>query len=65
MTFVQGKVETLLGLEGSGLPLSDRKTMDVIVSERMGYTLFFKTLLPSVVAACNTVMMPLHPGPCS
>ncbi|KAL3804223.1 hypothetical protein ACHAW5_011143 [Stephanodiscus triporus] len=58
VTFVRGKMETLLGPDGPGLPLSDGEAVDVIVSEWMGYALFFETMLPSVMAARDAVMTP-------
>ncbi|KAL9190126.1 hypothetical protein ACHAXT_007337 [Thalassiosira profunda] len=54
---VRGKVETLL--ETKGLPLSDGETVDIIVSEWMGYALFFETMLPSVMAARDALMTPV------
>lgn len=54
VTFVKGKIETLL-TDGS-LPLLAGETVDVIVSEWMGYGLFFETMLPSVMAARDTVL---------
>mmetsp|Transcript_17551 Transcript_17551/g.37958 ORF Transcript_17551/g.37958 Transcript_17551/m.37958 type:complete len:593 (+) Transcript_17551:81-1859(+) len=56
VTCVRGKIETLL--ENDGLPLSAGETVDVIVSEWMGYALFFETMLPSVMAARDAVMTP-------
>ncbi|KAL7531114.1 hypothetical protein ACHAWF_003637 [Thalassiosira exigua] len=46
---VRGKIETLL--KEKSLPLSDGETVEIIVSEWMGYALFFETMLPSVLAA--------------
>jgi SAM-dependent methyltransferase len=54
VTFVKGKIEALLA-DGS-LPLLAGETVDVIVSEWMGYGLFFETMLPSVMAARDTVL---------
>lgn len=59
VTFVRGKMEDLLvGSGPAGLPLSEGETVDVIVSEWMGYALFFETMLPSVLAARDAVMTP-------
>ena len=58
VTYVKGKMEELL-LEGDrGLPLPVGETVDVIVSEWMGYALFFETMLPSVMAARDALMTP-------
>jgi len=57
VTCVRGKIETLI--ETKGLPLSDGETVDVIVSEWMGYALFFETMLPSVMAARDALMTPV------
>ena len=53
---VRGKMETLL--TENGLPLSNGETVDIIVSEWMGYALFFETMLPSVMTARNAIMTP-------
>lgn len=53
---VRGKMETLI--EKKGLPLSDGETVDIIVSEWMGYGLFFETMLPSVMVARDAIMTP-------
>ena len=45
VTCVRGKIETLI--EKSDLPLANGETVDIIVSEWMGYALFFETMLPS------------------
>lgn len=58
VTCVRGKIETLLS-EG-GLPtLTDGETIDILVSEWMGYALFFETMLPSVMAARDALMTPV------
>eukprot|EP00579_Thalassiosira_antarctica_P012613 CAMPEP_0201913936 /NCGR_PEP_ID=MMETSP0903-20130614/4258_1 /ASSEMBLY_ACC=CAM_ASM_000552 /TAXON_ID=420261 /ORGANISM="Thalassiosira antarctica, Strain CCMP982" /LENGTH=579 /DNA_ID=CAMNT_0048449239 /DNA_START=25 /DNA_END=1761 /DNA_ORIENTATION=+ len=57
VTCVRGKIETLI--EKNGLPLSDGETVDIIVSEWMGYGLFFETMLPSVMAARDAIMTPV------
>mmetsp|Transcript_9400 Transcript_9400/g.13360 ORF Transcript_9400/g.13360 Transcript_9400/m.13360 type:complete len:578 (+) Transcript_9400:93-1826(+) len=57
ITCVRGKVEDLLAEGGkSRLPLDDDEKVDVIVSEWMGYALLFETMLPSVMAARDTIM---------
>ena len=56
ITCVRGKCEDLI--ETNALPL-DGKTVDVIVSEWMGYGLFFETMLPSVMAARDALMTPM------
>lgn len=53
---VRGKIETLI--ETNGLPLEKGETVDVIVSEWMGYALFFETMLPSVMVARDAIMTP-------
>lgn len=57
VTCVRGKIETLI-TEG-GLPLSNGETIDILVSEWMGYALFFETMLPSVMAARDALMTPV------
>jgi len=57
VTCVRGKIETLI--KENGLPLSDGETVDIIVSEWMGYALFFETMLPSVMAARDAIMTPV------
>ena len=54
---VRGKMETLI--KENGLPLLDGETVDIIVSEWMGYALFFETMLPSVMAARDAIMTPV------
>mmetsp|Transcript_28627 Transcript_28627/g.48713 ORF Transcript_28627/g.48713 Transcript_28627/m.48713 type:complete len:628 (+) Transcript_28627:108-1991(+) len=56
VTCVRGKIESLI--ETKGLPLDDGETVDIIVSEWMGYALFFETMLPSVMAARDALMTP-------
>ncbi|KAL7532662.1 hypothetical protein ACHAXR_004770 [Thalassiosira sp. AJA248-18] len=56
VTCVRGKIETLI--ETNGLPLSKGETVDIIVSEWMGYALFFETMLPSVMAARDSIITP-------
>jgi hypothetical protein len=56
ITCVAGKMETLL--ETNGLPLEPGETVDVIVSEWMGYALLFETMLPSVMVARDSIMTP-------
>ena len=56
VTCVRGKMETLL--EEGGLPLARGETVDVVVSEWMGYALFFETMLPSVLAARDALVAP-------
>ena len=50
-------METLI--KENGLPLLDGETVDIIVSEWMGYALFFETMLPSVMAARDAIMTPV------
>lgn len=50
----QGMLETLL--ENNELPLDEGEKVDVIVSEWMGYALFFETMLPSVMKARDALM---------
>lgn len=57
ITCVRGKIEALI--EDKSLPLSEGETIDVIVSEWMGYALFFETMLPSVMVARDALMTPL------
>mmetsp|Transcript_26612 Transcript_26612/g.57747 ORF Transcript_26612/g.57747 Transcript_26612/m.57747 type:complete len:593 (-) Transcript_26612:178-1956(-) len=52
----QGMLETLL--ENNDLPLEPDEKVDVIVSEWMGYALFFETMLPSVMKARDALMAP-------
>jgi len=54
---VRGKVETLI--KDKALPLSDGETIDIIVSEWMGYALFFETMLPSVMTVRDAIMTPV------
>mmetsp|Transcript_10847 Transcript_10847/g.16149 ORF Transcript_10847/g.16149 Transcript_10847/m.16149 type:complete len:568 (-) Transcript_10847:106-1809(-) len=54
ITCVRGMIETLL--EKEELPLGPGEKVDVIVSEWMGYALFFETMLPSVMKARDAVM---------
>ena len=56
VTCVKGKIETLI--QNKSLPLSNGETVDIIVSEWMGYALFFETMLPSVMAARDALMTP-------
>jgi predicted RNA methylase len=55
ITCVRGKCEDLIA--NSALPL-DGQTVDIIVSEWMGYALFFETMLPSVMVARDALMTP-------
>lgn len=55
VTCVRGKCEDLIA--NNALPL-DGKTVDIIVSEWMGYALFFETMLPSVMVARDALMTP-------
>jgi len=57
VTCVKGKIETLI--ENNGLPLTKGETVDIIVSEWMGYGLFFETMLPSVMSARDAIMTPI------
>ena len=50
----QGMLEKLL--ENNELPLDEGEKVDVIVSEWMGYALFFETMLPSVMKARDALM---------
>jgi len=50
----QGMLEKLL--ENNDLPLDEGEKVDVIVSEWMGYALFFETMLPSVMKARDALM---------
>jgi protein arginine N-methyltransferase 1 len=59
ITCVRGKVESLI--ENKSLPLEEGETVDIIVSEWMGYALFFETMLPSVMVARDALMTP-HTG---
>ena len=54
---VRGKMETLI--ETNALPLLKGETVDIIVSEWMGYALFFETMLPSVMVARDAIMTPV------
>ncbi|KAL3777054.1 hypothetical protein HJC23_001372 [Cyclotella cryptica] len=54
ITCVHGKIESLI--QESALPLSEGETVDIIVSEWMGYALFFETMLPSVLVARDALM---------
>lgn len=56
ITCVRGKIESLI--EDRALPLSEGETVDIIVSEWMGYALFFETMLPSVMVARDALMTP-------
>lgn len=56
VTCVRGKCEDLIA--NNALPL-DGKTVDIIVSEWMGYALFFETMLPSVMVARDALMTPV------
>jgi predicted RNA methylase len=56
VTCVRGKIETLI--ETNALPLDNGETADIIVSEWMGYGLFFETMLPSVMVARDAIMTP-------
>ncbi len=56
ITCVRGKIEALI--ETNGLPLAKGETVDVVVSEWMGYALFFETMLPSVMEARDAIMTP-------
>ena len=55
VTCVRGKCEDLIA--NNALPLNG-KTVDIIVSEWMGYALFFETMLPSVMVARDALMTP-------
>lgn len=57
ITCIRGKIETLI--EEKALPLSEGETVDIIVSEWMGYALFFETMLPSVMVARDALMTPV------
>ena len=50
----QGMLEKLI--EKQELPLEEGEKVDIIVSEWMGYGLFFETMLPSVMKARDSVM---------
>ena len=50
----QGMLEKLL--ENNDLPLDEGEKVDVIVSEWMGYAIFFETMLPSVMKARDALM---------
>ena len=56
ITCVRGKIESLI--EERALPLIEGETVDIIVSEWMGYALFFETMLPSVMVARDALMTP-------
>mmetsp|Transcript_2356 Transcript_2356/g.2195 ORF Transcript_2356/g.2195 Transcript_2356/m.2195 type:complete len:439 (-) Transcript_2356:133-1449(-) len=53
---VKGKLEDLIA--NNKMPLIDGEKIDVIVSEWMGYALFFETMLPSVLLARDKLMSP-------
>ena len=53
---VRGELEDLI--EAKTLPLEDGETVNVVISEWMGYALLFETMLPSVMIARYTSMMP-------
>ena len=55
VTCVRGKCEDLIA--NNKLPL-DGKTVDIIVSEWMGYSLLYETMLPSVMVARDALMTP-------
>jgi len=53
---VHGKLEDLMEKNRDKLPLEDGELVDVIISEWMGYGLFFETMLPSVMVARDGLM---------
>lgn len=60
ITVVHGKVEDLIGKNREKLPLQDGEQVDVVISEWMGYALFFETMLPSVMLVRDTLMDKTH-----
>lgn len=54
ITVVHGKVEDLIAQQK--LPLEKGEKANVIISEWMGYSLFFETMLPSVLALRDSCM---------
>merc|ERR1712003_314243 len=51
---VHGKVEDLIC--ANNLPLEEGEMVDVVISEWMGYALFFETMLPSVMLVRDKLM---------
>jgi predicted RNA methylase len=56
ITVVHGKVENLIDENRELLQLQKGEKVDVVISEWMGYALFFETMLPSVMAARDNLM---------
>ena len=54
ITVVHGKVEDLIARKK--LPLEEGEKVDVVISEWMGYALFFETMLPSVMKVRDLLM---------
>ena len=54
ITVVHGKVEDLIA--SKQLPLQEGEKVDVVISEWMGYALFFETMLPSVMKVRDLLM---------
>lgn len=53
---VFGKVEDLI--DANSLPLEEGEKVDVVISEWMGYALFYETMLPSVMVVRDKLMNP-------
>lgn len=56
ISVVYGKVEDLIEKKRDLLPLEDGELVDIVISEWMGYALFFETMLPSVMVARDHLM---------
>jgi SAM-dependent methyltransferase len=57
ISVVHGKVEDLIEKKGGEkLPLEEGEQVDVVISEWMGYGLFFETMLPSVMVVRDALM---------
>eukprot|EP00979_Chaetoceros_neogracilis_P003162 scaffold537_cov223-Chaetoceros_neogracile.AAC.4 len=57
ISVVHGKVEDLIENKGGEkLPLEEGEQVDVVISEWMGYGLFFETMLPSVMVVRDALM---------
>mmetsp|Transcript_12649 Transcript_12649/g.23710 ORF Transcript_12649/g.23710 Transcript_12649/m.23710 type:complete len:547 (+) Transcript_12649:135-1775(+) len=56
ITVVHGKVEDLIEKKRDMLPLEDGELVDIVISEWMGYALFFESMIPSVMVARDHLM---------
>lgn len=56
ITVVHGKVEDLIEKKRDMLPLKDGELVDIVISEWMGYALFFESMIPSVMVARDHLM---------